>query len=57
MLVEKYKIGNTEIEIYDDAYKNKTKKDIDKILKRIEDIGIRAFYRQKIKSQTEAEEV
>ena len=46
MLVEKYKIGNTEIEIHDDAYKDKTKEDIDKILKRVEDIGRKALYRR-----------
>jgi len=34
-LVEKFTLGNTQIEIYDDAYKNKTKEEIDKILKRI----------------------
>lgn len=34
-LVEKFNIRDTQIEIYDDAYKNKTKEDIDKILKRI----------------------
>jgi len=34
-IVEKFNLGNTQVEIYDDAYKNKTKEDIDKILKRI----------------------
>jgi len=34
-IVEKFNIGNTQVEIYDDAYKNKTKEEIDKILKRI----------------------
>ncbi|MCC5911787.1 MAG: hypothetical protein JJT76_15300 [Clostridiaceae bacterium] len=34
-LVEKFNLGNTQIEIYNDAYKNKTKEEIDKILKRI----------------------
>ena len=34
-LVEKFNLGNTQIEIYDDAYKDKTKEDVDKILKRV----------------------
>jgi len=34
-IVEKFNLGNTQVEICDDAYKNKTKEDIDKILKRI----------------------
>lgn len=46
MLVEKYKLGNTTIEIYDDAYKDKSQEDINKIIKRVEDIGRRALYRQ-----------
>lgn len=46
MLVEKYKLGNTIVEIYDDAYRDKTKEDIDEILKRIEDIGRKSLYRQ-----------
>ncbi len=38
-LVEEYKIGNTRIKIYDDAYANKTPEDIDRILKRLTAIG------------------
>lgn len=38
-LVEEYKIGNTRIKIYDDAYANKTPEDIDRIMKRITAIG------------------
>lgn len=41
-LVEKYKVGNTKIEIYDDAYKDKTQKDIDRAFKGIADIIINA---------------
>ena len=46
MLVEKYKLGNTTIEIYDDCYENKTKDDVEKILKRLEEIGSRALIKQ-----------
>ena len=53
MLVEKYKIGNTMIEIYDDAYKDKTQKDIDEIIKRLERIASNAFS----KKQTDTKEV
>ncbi|WP_034328839.1 hypothetical protein [Alkaliphilus transvaalensis] len=35
MIVDKFKLGSTQVEIYNDAYKNKTKEDIEKILKRI----------------------
>ena len=43
-LVDEYKIGNTKIKIYDSAYVEKSKEDVDKIIKRIEDIGREAFY-------------
>lgn len=46
MLVKKYKIGNTEVEIYDDAYKDKTQEDIDRIIKRIEEMASRALSKQ-----------
>lgn len=45
-LVEEYKIGNTRIKIYDDAYKDKTQEDIDMILKRITNIARNATYRE-----------
>lgn len=45
-LVEKYKIGNTTIEIYDDAYKDKTQKDIDEIIKKLEEIASRSLYKE-----------
>lgn len=38
-LVQEYKIGNTKIKIHDDAYKDKTKNDIDRILARIAHIA------------------
>ncbi|MDN5302398.1 MAG: hypothetical protein PWQ60_1912 [Thermoanaerobacteraceae bacterium] len=38
-LVEEYRLGNTKIEIYDDAYRDKTQEDIDRILKRIASIA------------------
>jgi hypothetical protein len=53
MLVKKYKIGNTEIEIHDDAYKDKTKEDIDKILRRIEAIGSRTLYKNNRQAEAE----
>lgn len=40
MKVEEYKLGNTVIEIHDDAYIGKTQKDIDAILARIAHIYI-----------------
>jgi hypothetical protein len=41
-LVEEYKIGSTTIKIYDSAYIGKSKEDIEQILKRIAEIGMRA---------------
>ncbi|MGI5882900.1 MAG: hypothetical protein ACOX7L_07495 [Dethiobacteria bacterium] len=38
-LVQEYKIGNTKIKIHDDAYKDKTKNDIDRILARVAHIA------------------
>ncbi len=46
MLVKKYKLGNTTIEIHDDAYKDKTQEDIDKILERVGEIASRALIAQ-----------
>lgn len=46
MIVEKYKLGNTTIIICDDSYKDKTKEDIDAIIKRIELIASRALSKQ-----------
>ena len=45
-LVKKYMIGNTEIEIYDGAFRNNTKEDDERILRRIEEIGRNALLRQ-----------
>ena len=53
MLVERFMIGNTTIEIYDDAYKDKTKEDIDKTLRRIEEIGRSTLYKQSIRAEAE----
>lgn len=53
MLVEKYMIGNTTIEIHDDAYKNKTKEDVDKIIRRIEEIGRKTLYRENNQAKAE----
>lgn len=50
-LVEKYKIGNTTIEIYDDAYKDKTQEDIDETIRRLEEIASRSFYKQLSKKE------
>lgn len=47
-LIEKYKLGNTEIEIYDDAYKDKTQEDIDRILERIAEIARNAIYKKEV---------
>ncbi|NLC45031.1 MAG: hypothetical protein GX783_12230 [Clostridiales bacterium] len=44
-LVKEYKLGNTRIKIYDSAYINKTKEDIDQILKRIAEIGMMAKHK------------
>ena len=43
-LVEEYKLGNTTIKIYDDAYKDKTQEDIDRILERIAIIAMKSVY-------------
>lgn len=45
-IVEEYKIGNTTIKICDAAYKDKTPEDIEKILKRIMEIGIRIYEKE-----------
>ncbi len=46
VLVEEYKIGNTTIKIYDDAYKDKTQEDIDRILERIANIVRNAVFKE-----------
>lgn len=38
-VVEEYKIGNTTIKIYDDAYVNRTPEEIEQSLERIMAIG------------------
>lgn len=38
-VVEEYKIGNTTIKICDDAYRDKTPEDIERIMERIAVIG------------------
>ncbi|MDI3312550.1 MAG: hypothetical protein QJR05_14150 [Thermoanaerobacterium sp.] len=45
-IVEEYKIGNTTIKICDSAYKDKTPEDIERILKRIMEIGIRIYEKE-----------
>ena len=45
-LVEEYKIGNTTIKIYNDAYKDKTQEDIDRILERIAQIAKNAYEKE-----------
>lgn len=46
MLVEKYKLGNTTIEIYDDAYKDKSQEEINEIIRRLEEIASKSYYKQ-----------
>lgn len=41
-LVEEYNLGNTKIKIYDSAYSGKTKEDIEQILKKVAEIGMKA---------------
>lgn len=43
MIVKEYKFGNTIVKVHDDAYKDKTQEDIDRILRRIEEIGSMAL--------------
>jgi hypothetical protein len=42
-LVDDYMLGNTRIKIYDGAYAGRTENDIDIILKKIAEIGVRAY--------------
>ncbi|WP_352420770.1 hypothetical protein [Proteiniborus sp.] len=44
-VVKEYKIGNTIVRVHDDSYKDKTQEDIDKIIKRIEEIANRSITR------------
>ncbi|WP_425447777.1 hypothetical protein [Dethiothermospora halolimnae] len=37
-VVEEYMLGNTKIKICDDAYRDKTKEDVEEILKRVANI-------------------
>lgn len=48
-LVEEFMIGNTKIKIYDGSYRDKTPEEIDAIIKRIENIGRRALYKQALR--------
>ena len=41
-LVQEYNFGNSKIKIYDSAYVGKSKEEIEQILKRIAEIGMRA---------------
>lgn len=50
-LVEKFVIGNTKVYIYDGSYRDKTPEDIQKMIRRIEEIGSRALYRQALREQ------
>lgn len=45
-VVKKYKLGNTVIRIHDDAYKDKTKEDIDRILERISEIATNSYIKK-----------
>ena len=44
-LVEEYMLGNTKIQIYDGAYINRSKEDIQRTIKNIEAIGKRILLR------------
>lgn len=52
-IVKEYKFGNTIVRIHDDSYKDKTQEDIDKIIKRLEEIGSMALSRQVAKEKLE----
>jgi len=41
-LVQEYDLGNTKIKIYDSAYVGKSKEEIEQILRRIAEIGMKA---------------
>jgi hypothetical protein len=41
-LVEEYKLGNTTIKIYDNAYIDKTKEDMERIMRRVAEIAMKA---------------
>lgn len=46
-IIKEYKFGNTIVRVHDDAYKDKTQEDIDEIIRRLEEIASRTFYKQK----------
>ncbi len=45
-LVKEYQIGNTKIKVYDDAYKNNTPEDNQRIIDRVSEIYTRSLYSQ-----------
>lgn len=45
-VVKEYTRGNVKIKICDDAYRNNTPEDVDRILKRIVEIGYRILCKQ-----------
>ena len=45
-VVKEYKFGNTTVRVHDDSYKDKTKEDIEEIIKKLEEIASRTLYKQ-----------
>lgn len=45
-LVEEFMLGNTKIQIYNDAYIDKSKEDIEKVIRNVESIGRRILIRK-----------
>ncbi|GFN37181.1 hypothetical protein [Tepidimicrobium xylanilyticum] len=45
-IVKVYKFGNTIVRVHDDAYKNKTQEEINEIIRRLEEIASKSYYRQ-----------
>lgn len=52
-VVKTYQFGNTRIKICDDAYRDKTPEDIQRILDRIAAIGLNALQAMALDSSTE----
>lgn len=50
-VVKEYKRGNTRIKICDDCYRDNTPEDVERILKRITDIGLRYLKINEISQQ------
>lgn len=45
-VVKEYRLGNTIVRIHDDAYKDKTQEDIDRILERISEIATNSYIKK-----------